>query len=115
MELRQQNTFVTSLLDKGLKHRDLIRKIFLFAEKPCHATLLIFPRADWRAFCMHACNVEASGSFFESLLQAFLLTFVSCHFLNLAVKFGVQVTGWDNSSLAPHIWTLVIKFGARTS
>ena len=95
MELRQEKTFVTSLLDKGLEHRDLICKIFLFAEKPCHATLLIFPRADWRAFCMHACDVEAS--FFESLLQAFLLTFVSHHFLDLATKFRVWVIGWDVS------------------
>ena len=62
---------------------------------------------------MHACDVEAL--FFKSLLQAFLLTFVSHHFLNLAAKFGVWATGWDNSILLTVLFAAIQFIALRAS
>jgi len=59
---------MTGFFDECLKHRDLVHKVILFAEKPCHATFIILPGADWGEFSAHTCDIEAT--FLKSLLPA---------------------------------------------
>jgi len=83
----KKDALMTSLLDKDFKPRDLIGKVILFTKQSSHATSIV-PRAHRRAFCTHVGYIKAS--FFQGLLQTFLLTVVCRHLLNLAAKFQ----GW---------------------
>ncbi len=85
---------MASIFDERLEHQDLVGKIILLAENPCHATIIIFPRADWGAFSTHACDVEAL--FLESLLQALLLACLSRHLLSLSTEFWIRISVWNN-------------------
>ena len=47
VKFRQEETFVTGFLDKSPKHRWLVFKILLSAEKACHTAICVFPGTHW--------------------------------------------------------------------
>ena len=107
MKFWKKDTLMTSLLDKDFKPRDLIGKVILFAKQSSHATRSIIPRAHRWAFCTHVDYIKAS--FFQGLLQTFLLTIVCCHLLNLAAKFwGWVIVGNHCVFLATLLTTIAL-------
>src|SRR6266704_370618 len=85
---------MTSIFDKDFKLRDLIGKVILLAKQSRHATRIL-PRAYRCAFCMHVGYIKTS--FFQGLLQTFLLAIVSHHLLDFTMKFGGWVIVRDHS------------------
>lgn len=86
MKLWQENAVVTTLGNQLLKQRHLVTKIWLIAQKTCHATSVVLDGTDRGALRAHATDIESA--LLKRLLKTFGLTVIERHLLHLAAMLG---------------------------